>query len=104
MRPPPDPATVAAHVATLAQTFSTTPATVLRWIELFGLSPMPSTFIVASELRRVRRGRRAATLAAADCAIRNCLDPLLEGFLEGLRRPSNLLDYEFERTLDNWPI
>jgi len=84
---PPDPAIVAAHVATLAETFATTPATVRRWIKAHGLSPMPSAYIVASELWQARKGRRAATLQAARRIISACKEPLMEGYFEGLKRP-----------------
>ena len=85
--PSPDPATVAAHIAKLAKAFDTTPATVRRWIRQFGMSPMPSTYIVGSEISRNRRGRRAATLVAADHAVRTCRDAFGEGFREGIKRP-----------------
>jgi len=81
-----DPAVVAAHVATLAEIFATTPATVRRWIAEFETSPMPEAVILANAIRRHPRGRRRATLYAAERIVAGCKNHFGAGFREGLKR------------------
>ena len=85
MKPNHDPAVVA-HVATLAEKFATTPTTVRRWIAKFGMSPMPSAFVVAVEIERHSRGRRRATLDASRREASKGKEPWKEGFREALKR------------------